>query len=594
MNTISDKQLSANLYSMIDDSIWNGSTNDFSLLFQFIPIALYSALMLTSVIVEKNFEHSICNESIEHSLSVLNVIGPATSFCFFVFGVCNLAMICHILFVSDSNKKFLVPLYVALLSICVISGSAMFFIYTSPERICKDVFGVPSNLIQWIEWLTTVPLLTYLGAIVGNNSSFMLKRDDSRAFISSLLMILFGFISSVVKIQWISYVGYVLSALCFILTIVQLERSVEVENDYLDSENLHIDLIKKLLMVRMSEKRFRMRLLMCIFALFPIIHFVGFVNVFRPDEVLFAYMVFGAIGKILFSKFLVDSHIHLQNETAKIVSEHKTNHIKTMFEQELNEFRHSIANAAHDLKTPLSGFCSGIDFIESVAEEIKKAAAALQTDHNSLSTKEFCEKTNSNVALVLDAIQNVGNNSSVDLPNKPELNFVSFCIDELKDYFSYDEVNRCARYLFPQMINEAKENSPLEKNKNEMTTFSSKDSLSKFITNEFNYLDDSITIQRMSGMVLRRDGHTVEMAENGAIALEMVMKSLENQDGGMEDESEGRNNQPKLHSIIIGCSANSDYETTQQAISCGADMFMEKPFNLSKFYNCWESLKVDT
>ncbi len=139
--------------------------------------------------------------------------------------------------------------------------------------------------------------------------------------------------------------------------------------------------------------------------------------------------------------------------------------------------------------------------------------------------------------------------------------------------------------------------------------------------------DDTLSIQKMTCMLLRRQGHTVTVAENGVEALELIaVKYGERQGGGtvqMFDvvlmdfqmpvmdgleatrriralEAQMRDNASlrspcgitgadvsSFHQLIIGLSANSDDETVQLARSEGMDDFMEKPFKAAVLNEIW-------
>jgi CheY-like chemotaxis protein len=116
-------------------------------------------------------------------------------------------------------------------------------------------------------------------------------------------------------------------------------------------------------------------------------------------------------------------------------------------------------------------------------------------------------------------------------------------------------------------------------------------------------VDDSPAILKMTSLMLKRLGHTVSTAENGAVAVNLVKESWMDEqkqtfdvifmdlqmpimDGieatkrirSMESEIKGKHvNQRKI--MIIGMSANSDYDTSVAAMTAGADNFLSKPFN---------------
>mmetsp|Transcript_9601 Transcript_9601/g.25089 ORF Transcript_9601/g.25089 Transcript_9601/m.25089 type:complete len:116 (+) Transcript_9601:2-349(+) len=46
-----------------------------------------------------------------------------------------------------------------------------------------------------------------------------------------------------------------------------------------------------------------------------------------------------------------------------------------------------------------------------------------------------------------------------------------------------------------------------------------------------------------------------------------------------------------FHQIVIGCSANSDHETMQEALIAGVDAFMAKPFTIDTFYEIFSHFR---
>eukprot|EP01040_Poterioochromonas_malhamensis_P005104 gene5104-biopygen857 len=126
-------------------------------------------------------------------------------------------------------------------------------------------------------------------------------------------------------------------------------------------------------------------------------------------------------------------------------------------------------------------------------------------------------------------------------------------------------------------------------------------------------VDDAPSILKMSSMMLKRQGHEIWTAENGEIALkrmeekwrvsgkgfDLVLMDLQMpvMDGleatrrlrGMELEGRewmvgvGSGLGVKVQQLIIGVSANSDYETSCDALAAGMNDFFSKPFALETF-----------
>ena len=141
-------------------------------------------------------------------------------------------------------------------------------------------------------------------------------------------------------------------------------------------------------------------------------------------------------------------------------------------------------------------------------------------------------------------------------------------------------------------------------------------------------VDDAPTILKMTTMLLRRKGHTIEQAVNGAEALEMMtahpapyydavlidlqmpimdgieaIRRLRAVEANLKDASAAQTarsdpgdiemgsavtHESRSRHFIIAISANSDDVTTHEALSAGADSFIGKPFAYDSFANVAE------
>ena len=125
-------------------------------------------------------------------------------------------------------------------------------------------------------------------------------------------------------------------------------------------------------------------------------------------------------------------------------------------------------------------------------------------------------------------------------------------------------------------------------------------------------VDDSISLQKIMRMSFQRAGHSVDVAPNGEVALEMMKKNaydLVLMDfqmpvlGGVEtvsrfrkfemernanrvcnsgrgSSSSSRSNSYISRLYIVGMTANGDGNAWREAEDCGMDAFLAKPFTI--------------
>ena len=121
--------------------------------------------------------------------------------------------------------------------------------------------------------------------------------------------------------------------------------------------------------------------------------------------------------------------------------------------------------------------------------------------------------------------------------------------------------------------------------------------------------DDTQSIVKVVGRMLKSNGHPVETAANGSQALEKMKSSYVDNDidvlltdlqmpvmDGIECtkrfraweeeqqcllDAQGIPRRPRF--LIIGMSANSDTQSKQEAMDAGMDNFVSKPFNYQDF-----------
>lgn len=127
-------------------------------------------------------------------------------------------------------------------------------------------------------------------------------------------------------------------------------------------------------------------------------------------------------------------------------------------------------------------------------------------------------------------------------------------------------------------------------------------------------VDDTLSVVKMTSMLLRRAGWEVKVAENGAVALQMISEELAKEGAnsqrpafdvvlmdlqmpvmdGLEATKRLRQMETTtfrgLRHVVIGVSANNDEEMQQEAQATGFDAFLPKPLSISAFSELLEEV----
>lgn len=112
-------------------------------------------------------------------------------------------------------------------------------------------------------------------------------------------------------------------------------------------------------------------------------------------------------------------------------------------------------------------------------------------------------------------------------------------------------------------------------------------------------VEDSVSISKMTSMLLKRQGYTVDLANNGAVALELITQDPAAFDiilmdlqmpvmDGLEATRrirllESQQTPLLFRQRIICLSANNDVDTLSAAFEAGLDAYMEKPIEMAIF-----------
>ena len=101
-------------------------------------------------------------------------------------------------------------------------------------------------------------------------------------------------------------------------------------------------------------------------------------------------------------------------------------------------------------------------------------------------------------------------------------------------------------------------------------------------------VDDEEMNREVLSMVLQKEGYSVDEAENGAVALQMIEKeeyalifmdiNMPIMDGYETIDAIKKRLQKQINIIVL--SANLDKQSIERVLALGADNYIHKPYNL--------------
>eukprot|EP01038_Epipyxis_sp_PR26KG_P006763 gene6763-9265_t len=507
----------------------------------------------------------------------------------------------------------LLKLYAASLVVSLISALSIsynWFFLLKLDFICANSSRVPFLMIQCCEWLVLIPFLPYLICVVEKKN---LDKYDYFAILSSMMMILFGFLSIISGSIGLSELTYVFFALSFIFFVIEVK--------YLCRDNIHDDdrsneLPSNLMMVADIKtmigvnKKQRLFFCACFFSIFPLVFILNWFEILSKDKTVCAYMIASALVKIGFFCVITQSHIHLSTDIANFTSQAKTDIIEQQVKlnaqkdielKGLNEYRNVIGNTAHDLKTPLAGFSGAVDLIELELTEALKLVDKFCTNRQksklSDSDDEVLYNLKRHFSSIKDSIinfeksrfaANITSHTSV----KPSPNLASMSsVDSAINLKREDTLNKKDKSL-----NEKDNSHIFEVNTSYRSGDTDIDDMKSIDAEELIehaqeignvnkigglsvlLVDDSDMIRKIVTKKLTIAGYRVDTAENGSVAVNKV------------DIINGESKKISK-SLIIGCSANVGSIDLKHESYHGIDYMLEKPFNIEHFIQISESLK---
>eukprot|EP01038_Epipyxis_sp_PR26KG_P014072 gene14072-18880_t len=554
----------------------------------FVPLFVGIALLLISKLGMYIGQQNVCNRKV----NISPIIMSTEYACFVAFVANSLTILIKIqnLIVSDDlSKRPILKLYTSSLIISLVSASTIAYHWLfsiESDYLCVDSMGVPSFITQWCEWLPIVPFLVYLACMIDKHK---LSPSDCFATISSALMIVFGFLSAIFGTYGYHYAGYVFHCvgIGFFLSQVRYLLSCTGENKLTSMVSPSSGVHAEILRLRLQSKKHRGFTLSCSFIVFPLIHGLKWIDILTQDATICAFMLASTFIKIGVCCCFVESINRLTNRIAKLVSITKSDIIdeqssvnsNNLIEiDKLSEFRNMLGNVAHDLKTPLAGFSGAVGLIEEEILNMWKEINEWKNHNSSFILSNLMDNSKSLISSIerrLSAMETSINSVTLDMHSR------KFILPFGRRDNLHPNWNRTISTTAVGDVAETNESLQIIST---LPEIGEKDRIVSAITDysccvtsnggiRVLLVDDSDMIRKLVFKKLCGAGFNVDSAENGYVAVDKVIKSME----------ENNNNAM----VMSSCDSNDQRFPDM-------DFMMDKPFDLIKFKELVSSLKIST
>jgi len=216
---------------------------------------------------------------------------------------------------------------------------------------CEDVFGVRSPLVQWAEWQVSVPMMFFLNVSLDTTKSSLSYWDFIVIFTSYtgigftfIINLGFDFHTSVMFLCAAVLSMFVSLSLNVYLALVDL-RKISSSS----ATSVSYDIISK---EALAARKFSCSVyLAVIFPIFPAVYFAGLANVITKDMSTLITLILNFFAKILFSTFVMDSHLEVIDPNMyRLVAEKRSNEARRAF----------LRYVFHEVRVPLNSISMGL------------------------------------------------------------------------------------------------------------------------------------------------------------------------------------------------------------------------------------------
>ena len=225
------------------------------------------------------------------------------------------------------------------------------------ETTCIDIFGVQSPVIQWAEWMVSVPLMFYLTITLdGKKKEFNLS--DYLILVCSFFGIAFLFLLNFNFSETVSLFMICLAVLSMgsALTLNFYMTWSEMKTSFDDNlKSARVDPYEIMCLSILKRKYIASLYLVCMFPVFPLVYFAGIQGFLNKEDSIAITLALNFISKTLYSILVSEAHSEiLDSKVFQLIAEKRANDARRAF----------LRYVFHEVRVPLNSISMGLQLLQ--------------------------------------------------------------------------------------------------------------------------------------------------------------------------------------------------------------------------------------
>lgn len=310
--------------------------------------------------------------------------------------------------------------YASICVSCIAGVSCMSTLWFDWGGVCRDAFGVANPTVQWIEWMTSVPIMVFITLSMDEKVTFTFI--DKALIFSVFLCIFFGSLISTTNDVALASSFLVMSFTAF-MSIFFMNWNSRKEFIECISGEAELYLLRSFKTEGFHQRKVLMKLrklaltncIANLFPFFPLIYLARVFNVIDDNMTKVAFMCVSAFTKSYFSSLCMDAHLEVSHSSVSLITAESMAHTSR---------REFLRFVFHELRGPLNSILLGAELLSAkifsdpeeleTVSAIKQSCEAMAVTFSDVTTLQRIEqgaiKVNSAPFSLLRLCESVSNN----------------------------------------------------------------------------------------------------------------------------------------------------------------------------------------